>query len=209
MLAVRLDPVSVTMTLLVAFIGWVVMRYSRFYLDGEAREGRFHGLMLAALAAVQIVVQSGSCRCFSSAFSLSAYVSGSSCCFTRNVRPPGGPQRSFQSSGMPVTLPFSSLPLCSLPARELWSLATCFKAVGPQLSLAEHLAVGFLVLAAALKAATFPLHGWLTEVMEAPTPVSALLHAGIINAGGFLLIRTADLVQASPGAMGVIVALAD
>ena len=61
------------------------------------------------------------------------------------------------------------------------------------------------MLAAALKTAAFPLHGWLTEVMEAPTPVSALLHAGIINAGGFLLIRTADLVQASPGAMAGLV----
>ena len=66
------------------------------------------------------------------------------------------------------------------------------------LPLTAQIAVGLLVLAAALKTAAFPLHGWLTEVMEAPTPVSALLHAGIINAGGFLLIRLADLVQAKP-----------
>jgi NAD(P)H-quinone oxidoreductase subunit 5 len=70
---------------------------------------------------------------------------------------------------------------------------------------ALHLAVAFLVLAALVKTAAFPLHGWLTEVMEAPTPVSALLHAGIINAGGFLMLRTAELVQASPGAMAVLV----
>merc|ERR1712025_375067 len=43
--------------------------------------------------------------------------------------------------------------------------------------------------------------------MEAPTPVSALLHAGIINAGGYLLGRTADLVQASAGAMAALVML--
>ncbi len=48
------------MALLVAFVGWVVVRYSRRYLDGEAREGRFHGLMLAALAAVLMLVQAGS-----------------------------------------------------------------------------------------------------------------------------------------------------
>jgi NADH:ubiquinone oxidoreductase subunit 5 (subunit L)/multisubunit Na+/H+ antiporter MnhA subunit len=58
-----------------------------------------------------------------------------------------------------------------------------------------------------LKTAAFPVHGWLTEVMEAPTPVSALLHAGIINAGGVLLIRNAELVQASPGAMAALVML--
>jgi NAD(P)H-quinone oxidoreductase subunit 5 len=70
-----------------------------------------------------------------------------------------------------------------------------------------QLAVALLVLAAALKTASFPLHGWLTEVMEAPTPVSALLHAGIINAGGVLLITTAGLIEASPGAMAALVML--
>lgn len=75
------------------------------------------------------------------------------------------------------------------------------------LTLIAHFALALIVLAAALKTAAFPLNGWLTEVMEAPTPVSALLHAGIINAGGFLLILVADLVQASPGAMAALVML--
>mgnify|MGYP003836578743 CR=1 FL=1 len=57
------------------------------------------------------------------------------------------------------------------------------------------------------RCAAFPVHGWLTEVMEAPTPVSALLHAGIINGGGLLLIRLAEVVQASPGAMAALVML--
>ncbi|MBJ7414859.1 MAG: oxidoreductase, partial [Niveispirillum sp.] len=68
-------------------------------------------------------------------------------------------------------------------------------------------AVGFLVLAALLKTASFPLHGWLTEVMEAPTPVSALLHAGIINSGGFLLITFAWVVQGSTASMAALVLL--
>lgn len=51
------------------------------------------------------------------------------------------------------------------------------------LTPAGHAAVALLVLAAVLETAAFPVHGWLTEVTEAPTPVSALLHAGIINGG--------------------------
>ena len=66
-------------------------------------------------------------------------------------------------------------------------------------------AAGFLAAAALLKSAQFPMHGWLTEVMETPTPVSALLHAGVINAGGFLLIRFADVMLLAPGVLAVLV----
>jgi NAD(P)H-quinone oxidoreductase subunit 5 len=41
-----------------------------------------------------------------------------------------------------------------------------------------------LVLAVVLRTALLPVHGWLIQVMEAPTPVSALLHAGVVNLGG-------------------------
>jgi NAD(P)H-quinone oxidoreductase subunit 5 len=51
------------------------------------------------------------------------------------------------------------------------------------------------------------MHGWLTEVMETPTPVSALLHAGVINAGGFLLIRFADVMLAAPGVLAALALL--
>ena len=43
------------------------------------------------------------------------------------------------------------------------------------------------------KSAQFPLHIWLPRSLYAPTPVHALLHAGIINAGGFLINRLAPL----------------
>lgn len=38
-----------------------------------------------------------------------------------------------------------------------------------------------------LRTALLPVHGWLIQVMEAPTPVSAQLHAGVVNLGGFVL----------------------
>ncbi len=62
-------------------------------------------------------------------------------------------------------------------------------------------AFALLVSAAAMvKSAQVPLHGWLPETMEAPTPVSALMHAGIVNAGGALLVRLAPAVARVPEA---------
>ena len=55
-----------------------------------------------------------------------------------------------------------------------------------------------IFIGAMAKSAQFPLHVWLPDTMDAPTPVSALMHAGIINAGGFLLNRLAPLYALSP-----------
>lgn len=55
--------------------------------------------------------------------------------------------------------------------------------------------------------APFPLHGWLTEVMEAPAPVPALLDDGSSNAGGFLMIRLAPVMQESTGSIAAPVML--
>lgn len=55
---------------------------------------------------------------------------------------------------------------------------------------------GLLFISVMTKCAQFPFHIWLIDTMETPTPVSALMHAGIINAGGILLTRiSAALVQ--------------
>jgi NADH-quinone oxidoreductase subunit L len=75
-------------------------------------------------------------------------------------------------------------------------------------------AVTILIFVGAMsKSAQFPLHMWLPDSLYAPTPVHALLHAGIINAGGFLLNRLAPLYGLSSStlhfvfATGVLTAL--
>ncbi len=61
-----------------------------------------------------------------------------------------------------------------------------------------------IFLGAMSKSAQFPLHMWLPDSLYAPTPVHALLHAGIINAGGFLLGRLAPLYALSPATLHVV-----
>ena len=70
----------------------------------------------------------------------------------------------------------------------------------------------FLTIAALLifcgavgKSAQFPLHVWLPDAMEGPTPISALIHAAtMVAAGVYMLVRVAFIVQASPTALLVI-----
>ena len=61
-----------------------------------------------------------------------------------------------------------------------------------------------IFVGAIAKSSQFPLHVWLPDTMDSPTPVSALMHAGIINAGGFLLNRLAPLYALSPNTLHIV-----
>src|SRR5216110_1306640 len=71
---------------------------------------------------------------------------------------------------------------------------------------------GFLTISALLifcgavgKSAQFPLHVWLPDAMEGPTPISALIHAAtMVAAGVYMLVRIGFLIEASPEALLVI-----
>ncbi len=206
-LILRLDAVSATMALLVGFVGWIVMRYSRTYLDGEAREGAFHGLMLATLAAVLVLVQAGSLPVLIAGFAAIGLGLRQLLLFYPER---AEAQRAATKFALVWHAGDAALVLATLllvSATGTVDIAALVPAAAAASGPAVKLAIALIVLAAALKTAAFPLHGWLTEVMEAPTPVSALLHAGIINGGGVLVIRLAELVQSSPGAMGALVVL--
>jgi NAD(P)H-quinone oxidoreductase subunit 5 len=61
-----------------------------------------------------------------------------------------------------------------------------------------------LLLAAMTQSAIWPFHKWLISSLNSPTPVSAIMHAGIINGGGFLLIRFSFLYINSPNVLLLI-----
>jgi NADH-quinone oxidoreductase subunit L len=65
---------------------------------------------------------------------------------------------------------------------------------------------GLLIFCGAVgKSAQFPLHVWLPDAMEGPTPISALIHAAtMVAAGVYMLVRVSFLFQASPEALWVI-----
>jgi NAD(P)H-quinone oxidoreductase subunit 5 len=201
----RLDAVSVTMQALVCFVGWCVLRYSATYLDGEERQGAFTGWLCLVLAAVTVLVVTNHLLLFVGAWVASSLVLHKLLLFypDRPVAIRAARKKFVVARAGDACLVVAAGLLVfaygSLEVGEILQSARSGQGGAPAL-----VAAGFLALAAVFKSAQFPTHGWLIEVMETPTPISALLHAGVINAGGFLLIRFADVMLLAPGVLAAL-----
>ena len=204
----RLDALSAVMLLLVSFVGWVVIRFSATYMDGEARQGPFTGWLCATLASVMLLVVAGNILQL-----VLAWIATSLFLHQLLLHYPDRvvAQRAARKKWVTARLGDASLLFAAVVIYIQYGtgdiaeiLAAAREGEGAQGAI---WAAAFLAVAAVLKSAQFPTHGWLSEVMETPTPVSALLHAGVINAGGFLLIRFADVMLLAPGVLAVLVML--
>ncbi len=198
-LSTRLDAVSVTMLLLVSFIGWIVVRYARTYLDGEPGQHRFTLWLLATLAAVLLLVQAGNLLQFVLAWvATSLSLHRLLMFYPERIAAQRAARKKFITAraGDAALIGAAVLLIHTYETGLISEILTAARQ--GEGGMAAGIAAGLLALAALLKSAQFPTHGWLTEVMEAPTPVSALLHAGVVNAGGFLLIRFADVMLLAP-----------
>jgi NAD(P)H-quinone oxidoreductase subunit 5 len=205
-LSVRLDAVSAIMQLLVTFIGWVVVRYAGTYLDGEARQGPFTGWLCLTLASVLLLVTSGNVFQLTLAWiATSLFLHRLLLFYPQRIAAQRAARKKFVTArlGDAALIGATGLLIAAYGTSDIGAILTAARSgMGGAMVV---VAAGLLALAAILKSAQFPTHGWLTEVMETPTPVSALLHAGVINAGGFLLIRFADVMLLAPGVLAALV----
>ena len=209
-LAVHLDALSAIMFVLVSFIGVVVLRFSRNYLAGDPDQGRFFKWLAITLAAVLTLIISGNLAQFILAWLATSIGLGRLLLFYGN-RPAAqlAAKKKFIVSRIgDVCLVSAAILLFSafgtLEFAAMFAKAKALAASGASAPGLETAAL-LIVVAALLKSAQLPVHGWLIDVMETPTPVSALLHAGIINAGGFLILRLADIVVLSGPALETLV----
>lgn len=197
------------LSILIAFLGWVIGAFSRRYLRGEPGQARFAAAFMATLAAVSAVAVSSNLGVLILAWAASSAGLHHLLTFYRE-RPTAiiVAHKKFLASRLAEVLLIIAAVLLyrEWGTLDISAIATHAQAgiVLPPTAGAAALLISAAVL---LKSAQLPLHGWLIQVMEAPTPVSALLHAGVVNLGGYVLIRLAPLIGASPAAQTLLVIL--
>ena len=205
------DNLAAVMMVLITFIGIIIVRYSNRYLLGERTQGRFLRWIAFTLGAVLLLVVSGNLLLFTAAWVFTSL--GLHKLLTHYENRPAATmaaRKKFLISRIGDVMLVAALVLTyrtfgSLEFTEVFAAAqqVAESAKGWMTTL-----IGVLfVLGAMTKSAQFPVHSWLPDTMEAPTPVSALMHAGIINAGGFLILRLSPLIILSPIAMDFLAAI--
>ncbi|MHB8247411.1 MAG: NADH-quinone oxidoreductase subunit L [Acidithiobacillus sp.] len=206
-LSIYINTVTLVMLALVSFVGFVVSRYARNYLQGEKDQGRFYTWLNFTLASILTLIVSGNMLMF-----VLAWVATSVCLhhllmfYPERAGAVLAARKKFIASRVgEVSLLIAVLLIGStLHTMEFETVFHAMAAMTGPLPVALQWASGLIVLAAVLQSAQFPLQGWLIQVMEAPTPVSALLHAGIVNGGAFLIIRMSPIMSQAITASDVL-----
>jgi NAD(P)H-quinone oxidoreductase subunit 5 len=206
-IGVFVNAVTVIMLTLVSLVGAIVTTYARNYMAGDAGEGHFHKWLMLTLAAILTLLVSSNLLMFALAW-MATSLNLHRLLLLYPDRPAAqmAAHKKFVFSRIGDASLFTAVLLIGASVHTL-DFATLYTAMGEiegPLPAALQTAAWLIALAAVLKCAQFPFHGWLIQVMEAPTPVSALLHAGIVNAGAFLVIRMSPVMSVSGAALDAL-----
>lgn len=206
-LSLYIDNLSAVMLTLVSFLAVLITRYSVSYLAGNTGQRRFMIWLARTIAAVLTLVVAGNLLLFFMAWAAMSLALHQLLTFNSS-RPAAilAARKKFIVSRCGDLCLIGAI-IASYIIFGTWQFQPLFAALGhAHGAIGENMIAWLLIGAACLKSAQFPFHSWLPDTMETPTPVSALMHAGIINAGGFLLICFSPLLIHCPVPMMALAA---
>jgi NADH-quinone oxidoreductase subunit L len=184
------DGLAVFLTAIATVVGSLAVIFSVDYMRGEAQLGRYYALVLFFIGSMAGLVLTNNLFLMFLFWEITALCSYSLISFYNDdpKAVAGGIKAliitQFGGIGLLVAAIISYSYLGSFETNALLEQAATLPG-----NVLNILAFGCLVAAAA-KSAQFPFHTWLPDAMEAPSPVSALIHAAtMVNAGVYLLAR--------------------
>ncbi|MFZ6800046.1 NADH-quinone oxidoreductase subunit L [Undibacterium sp. Di24W] len=194
--AITATALSLIIALLVQLLGAVIGAFSARYLMGESGQQRYVSALAAVLASVHLLLMADHWLLLIAAWASVGIALQQLLCFYSD-RPfallAAHKKRIADRLADVMLIGAAALAWIEVGSGSLSALWLHIAQHGMSLSLQSSAVL--LVLAVILRTALLPVHGWLIQVMEAPTPVSALLHAGVVNLGGFVIIRFAPMLE--------------
>ena len=204
---VAVDGLTVLLWTVVAFFSGIVHSYSRRYVAGSAHETKFFVGTFGFTLVVMGLVAADHVALFAALWLAMGLV------MAELIGTVDGWKQARAAASVARRYFLASSALLAGALTLLWlttgettvsGIAAAADGLSGPLWLAAAVA---LVLAAMIQSALVPFHGWLLSSMTAPTPASALMHAGFVNGGGILLTRFAPVVTADAGLMLAVAAV--
>jgi NADH-quinone oxidoreductase subunit L len=215
-LSVLVDPLSTMMMLVVAGVSGLIILYSIGYMDGDDEERRYFAYMSLFVFSMLLLVQGGNLLILLGGWGLVGLSSYLLIGFWHD-RPSAvaAAKKAFVMNAVGDATMALAFFVLIFHGHSL-DFGTSFATAGQLSPTAVNLVALGLLGGAAAKSAQIPLHTWLPDAMEGPTPVSALIHAATMVTAGVYLIarthpifeqaRTVELVAAGMGALTLLVA---
>lgn len=199
----QIDNLSIVMLLLINFISFIIHRYATNYLESDITQGRFMAQLSILTAAVSLLVISGNLL---TAFigwqfvGLALYILLNH--YHYDVNANKSAKKKFIINRIGDLGFLTAVVLCYVyfgnSDFNLINSANDIKLNFFSYAFSLNTLIVCLIFVAVMtKSAQFPFHIWLPDTMQAPTPVSAIMHGGVINSGGFLLARISQMVNLS------------
>ena len=197
--SLQLDHLSGPLLILVDAIALMVALFSLEYMKAERDQDRYYGSLLFFIVLMKLIVLAGSYLLLFAGWEgvgLASYL----LIGFHHERP-----RAAQAAtkAFVVNRIGDAGLILALMALALTCGSTSFGAIAAKAPTLPHgtiAAICFLLAIGAIgKSAQFPLHVWLPDAMEGPTPISALIHsATMVCAGVYLLARSSFLLDLAP-----------
>ena len=189
------DQLSVMMMLIVSGVGGLIIAYSLGYMDGENEERRYFAYMSLFVFSMLLLVQGANLLLLLAGWGMVGLSSYLLIGFYQE-RPSAiaAAKKAFVMNAIGDATFALALFLLVQQTGTL-NYSTVFAAAPTGGAAANLIALGLLGGALA-KSAQIPLHTWLPDAMEGPTPVSALIHAAtMVTAGVYLIVRCHPLFE--------------
>ncbi len=214
---ILVDPLSVFMMLVVSGVGFLILAYAIGYMAGDEEERRYHAYKAFFVFSMLLLVEAGNFLLLLAGWGLvglSSYLLINFWHRRREAVDAGKKafiMNAFGDATFVLALFILAQQIGSLDFDTVFAEAP--EALGEGSTLSVLVALGLLGGAVA-KSAQVPLHTWLPDAMEGPTPVSALIHAAtMVTAGVYLIVRSSPLfelavdVQDLAGILGAVTLL--
>lgn len=206
---VQLDPVSAMMMFMVSFVASLIFIYSLGYMDGEKGYSVFFAYLSLFGASMLLLVISSNLLQMFIAWELVGLCSYLLIGFNSHKT---AAREAAKKAFITCRVADFGLLLGLLSLQIVFGTLNISELALKISNFEQYTNIGVLTLIAVLvfigpigKSGQFPLHVWLPDAMEGPTPVSALIHAAtMVVAGVYLIARTMFLFSEVPPVMELI-----